>query len=736
MDCTANNYPAAASTVNRQDLSFYSDNCSTSTTQQEERSINNEETIVKQRKSRRSKYDVSHLFDEGVLNYKTHGVQNDDTLTLDPSLDLKGQKSRTVFNDEQTVILEAAYRKHGHPDQEQRFMVAQLCGLTEECVRIWYQNRRAREKRQQEDDLASALPILAKQKADRNNITDTNHTSIPTISNKIDQIFEPGQHNNVNKNKNEKPDGVNNIFATLLGNQNLTTLCSNKPTADADRNGQVQIQSEKMNTDCSKASLDGEKKTRKRRTKAECLSDNSKGKKKRKNVSEVDIIKSIMRGEDIKTESIDNTPPSQKSSQTGLTAEMNKYAKKLGNAQTGYNQGYNQAIVDNHVYNTDLKPTVKNEDVAKNYSRYPQNPFFQNQNSMYQPGLYHQQPWFGNMWAPQTPHTFDTMNGDMTLEQMRNMLVYQQNIIASYQKFLFSKQMYPWQLNNHFSSEREPPTNSFQQMLCNPLMPMYGNVNQYQDGKQSNIPPICHISSADNVPESTFPSVTSSENNSAKSSGNASSLEIDSHMQSVHVHKGNITTPSTQVTQQPNVIENHTHLPTYPRVTGEPISIYNNYYNQGNSIESNQERSPSSNMSDQNSPDSSSGLTENNLPQASSTEINSHEVNMSNNQTWNPNHPYGQANSNYSSPGKATDCTWNQNHLSDQPSIHDQTDSTLSYDQISYNQISSTQVGSNQVTTTTSGISSPKRGSVINQNTQEQVTNLPEGLQTNPQNSE
>ena len=59
-----------------------------------------------------------------------------------------------MFSDEQMMILEAAYQKNNHPDQGQRFMVAQLCGLIEERVRIWYQNRRAKEKRQQEDDLA------------------------------------------------------------------------------------------------------------------------------------------------------------------------------------------------------------------------------------------------------------------------------------------------------------------------------------------------------------------------------------------------------------------------------------------------------------------------------------------------------------------------------------------------------------------------------------------------------
>ena len=40
----------------------------------------------------------------------------------------------------------------------QREMVAELCGLSFERIRVWYQNRRAKEKRMMEDELS----LLAK----------------------------------------------------------------------------------------------------------------------------------------------------------------------------------------------------------------------------------------------------------------------------------------------------------------------------------------------------------------------------------------------------------------------------------------------------------------------------------------------------------------------------------------------------------------------------------------------
>ncbi|XP_027136588.1 dharma isoform X2 [Larimichthys crocea] len=60
------------------------------------------------------------------------------------------QKSRmrTVFTDSQTKRLEALFELTDYPAVEARAEVARSTGLSEETVRVWFKNRRARRKRQ------------------------------------------------------------------------------------------------------------------------------------------------------------------------------------------------------------------------------------------------------------------------------------------------------------------------------------------------------------------------------------------------------------------------------------------------------------------------------------------------------------------------------------------------------------------------------------------------------------
>ncbi|XP_047451080.1 dharma [Mugil cephalus] len=59
------------------------------------------------------------------------------------------QKSRmrTVFTDSQTKQLEALFELTDYPAVEARAEVARSTGLSEETVRVWFKNRRARRKR-------------------------------------------------------------------------------------------------------------------------------------------------------------------------------------------------------------------------------------------------------------------------------------------------------------------------------------------------------------------------------------------------------------------------------------------------------------------------------------------------------------------------------------------------------------------------------------------------------------
>ena len=75
----------------------------------------------------------------------------------DPSLYLRRQKPRTVFTADQLKILEATFKDNNYPSASTRKEVAKRVNLPVDRVRVWFQNRRAKEKRLKEDRLALSL---------------------------------------------------------------------------------------------------------------------------------------------------------------------------------------------------------------------------------------------------------------------------------------------------------------------------------------------------------------------------------------------------------------------------------------------------------------------------------------------------------------------------------------------------------------------------------------------------
>ena len=75
----------------------------------------------------------------------------------EPSLNLRPQKPRTIFTQEQLALLEQIYQDSNYPSSEKRQMLAKVLDLTDERVRVWFQNRRAKEKRLAEEKLALSL---------------------------------------------------------------------------------------------------------------------------------------------------------------------------------------------------------------------------------------------------------------------------------------------------------------------------------------------------------------------------------------------------------------------------------------------------------------------------------------------------------------------------------------------------------------------------------------------------
>ena len=287
--------------------------------------------------------------------------------------------------------------------------------------------------------------------ADRTNPVTPDWSSMFTINQKINQIFGHGECKN---NKEESCDDILKSMLKINGNDSQDLASSRK-------------KNRKVNNNYPEPNLDGEKKKRKRTIKLGNSSDDKNTKKRNpKNISEVELIKSIIRGEDVLSDikPIDDITTSwnQKysdgtpSTTDQLFTAVNEYVKNLQNTEPEIKAEPNdEGYVSEMNKDNTLKSNIENENIIENYpnSTFSQNQFFQNQNI-----TSGQQSFFDNTSANiSDPQTHDAEQENMTSQQMSNMLIYQQNMIAYYQKLLFSGQVYPWQSDNSITGEAGNP---------------------------------------------------------------------------------------------------------------------------------------------------------------------------------------------------------------------------------------------------------------------------------------
>ena len=94
-------------------------------------------------------------------------------------IDTKGKRVRTFITAQQLTVLKSVYHTSPRPDFAERHRISKITGLDMRVVQVWFQNHRAKERRQKEKGKNPWINILAQTHRRRSRSLEFTTTAAP-----------------------------------------------------------------------------------------------------------------------------------------------------------------------------------------------------------------------------------------------------------------------------------------------------------------------------------------------------------------------------------------------------------------------------------------------------------------------------------------------------------------------------------------------------------------------------
>lgn len=195
---------------------------------------------------------MSYLSQIAIYIYKT----SNDKLQLftAPMKAKKGKRSRTAYNSEQLMALERAFSKSRYLSRSRRIEIAKILHLNERQVKVWFQNRRMKYKKEEQGECTKSFGSVENLKSTSTQSTETAYQTVTNISPTYIQNLPPppppypypsNYSNGVLLNNIAEEQYYDNIQNTVKDCYTNTTLSSSNFLQDTFQANQIYQQQPK-----------------------------------------------------------------------------------------------------------------------------------------------------------------------------------------------------------------------------------------------------------------------------------------------------------------------------------------------------------------------------------------------------------------------------------------------------------------------------------------------------------